>query len=185
MSTPILSPAERRAFIDLMVRTCTPVAVKNNLPAAAMVACGIVESGFGASPIYRRTHCPFNLQKPKWYHWVHCFTVDMVTSTRTDDAGRNTTPMVAPFCYAMGDNAEDWLPDAARIWCEWILGWPQPGTRARLLGMKGNPVLFAQNLPLVGFGEAKKARANGAAFAAAVRDHQLVRECLLAATQMA
>ncbi len=183
--TRILSAAERQAFVDLMVRTCTPEAVRNGLPAAAMVACGLVESGFGASDIYRRSHCPFNLQKPKWYSWVHCFTVSMVTSTETDAAGRPTTPRMAPFCYAMGDNPEQWLRDAARIWCEWVLGWPQVGVRATLLGLRSNPVLFAQNLPLVGFGEAKKAARNGALFARAVRDYHLVRKCMLAAAPMA
>jgi hypothetical protein len=171
---------EQRTFTEALVRWGSPVAQSNGLPAAAMVACGLVESGYGTSAIYQRTHCPFNLQKPKAYHWVNCKTVNLVTSTRTDANGKSTQTMVAPFCRAVGTSEGEWLADAARIWCEWVLGWPQRGVRERLLRMKHDPELFTQHLPLVGFGEADKAGRNGKVFVKVLQDNHLVRECMLA-----
>jgi hypothetical protein len=179
--TYIPTAQERQTFTEALVRWGSPVAQRNGLPAAAMVACGLVESAYGTSTIYKQTHCPFNLQKPKWYHWVKCDIVNLRTSTRTDASGNATQAMVAPFCLAKGDSEGEWLADAARIWCEWVLGWPQTGVRERLLRMKHDPELFTQHLPLVGFGEADKAGRNGKVFLRVLQDYSLVRECMLAA----
>lgn len=175
----VATPQQRQAFADALVRWGSPVAHQHGLPAAAMVACGLVESGYGVSDIYRQTHCPFNLQKPRWYHWVHCGTVNLRTTTRTDAAGRPTQAMLAPFCVATGESEAGQLADAARIWCEWVLGWPQRGVRARVLGMKGDPELFTRHLPLVGFGEADKGKRNGAVFVAVLKEYALIRDCML------
>jgi hypothetical protein len=175
----VATPQERQSFIEALVRWGSPVTQRNGLPAAAMVACGLVESGYGISDIYMQTHCPFNLQKPRWYHWVRCATVNLRTNTRTDAAGRPTQAMLAPFCAAEGTSEGERLADAARIWCEWVLGWPQPGVRARLLKMKHDPELFTQHLPLVGFGEADKAKRNGAVFLSVLREYALVKACML------
>lgn len=152
------------------------MAKANDLPPAAMVACAIGESG-GSSAIYKTTHCPFNLQKPAHFTWVHCNTVLIRTHTKTDSSGRSGQPMYAPFCTARGVTEAEWLADATRIWCEWVLGWPNPGARAQLLAVRGMPEAFARNLPLVGFGEGDKRVQNGDTFARILRENNLVERC--------
>ena len=163
-------------FIDALIDSGGPVAKANDLPVAAMVACAVGESG-GTSDIYNMTHCPFNMQRPDHYVWVHCQTKLIRTSTKTDSLGRNQQPKYAPFCVAQGSDQSVWLADAVRIWCEWVLGWPNPPARAQLLAVRHNPEAFARSLPLVGFGEADKAGLNGGRFVSALREHNLVERC--------
>jgi hypothetical protein len=164
-------------FVDALIEAGGPVAKANDLPAAAMVACGIAESARGESRIYRTTRCPFNLQKPSHYSWVHCGTITLKTGTKTDAAGRVVETMYAPFCVAVGHTQEEWLADATRIWCEWVLGWPNLGARNQLLASRHNPEAFARSLPLVGFGEANKGALNGGTFVNVMRENNLVARC--------
>jgi hypothetical protein len=66
-------------------------------PVEAMVACGCLESGWGTSPIYLATNCPFNLQRPANWEWPHC---DVYTSgTAGDRAGKQK--YITTFCKAI------------------------------------------------------------------------------------
>jgi hypothetical protein len=165
-------------FVESLIQSGGPVAKANDLPAAAMVACGIAESARGTSPIYRTTRCPFNLQKPPHYTWVHAGTITLRTGTKTDKkSGRILQEMYAPFCVALGRTQEQWLADATRIWCEWVLGWPILGARKQVLASRHNPEAFARALPLVGFGEGDKRAQNGNTLVQVMRDHNLLARC--------
>lgn len=172
-----VSNSEQYRFIDTMIYACAEVASTNNLPLAAMIACAVVESAYGTSSIYWKTGCPFNLQRPSWYTWVHCQTVSIKTCVKTDASGKCIGWATAPFCYAEGNDEETWLADAGRLWCEWVLGWPQPATRKAVLAMRDKPADFARSLPRLGFGEATKRIQNGQRFEAALRQHALVERC--------
>lgn len=173
----VITPDQQQWFIDQLVAHGRPVAEANHLPTAAMVACAIVESGYGTSDIYAITGCPFNLQRPEWYRWVHCPVKWLKTGTRTDAKGKTTQTMLAPFCKAEGATEGERLADASRIWCEWVNGWPQEGVRKRMQSLRTQPEAFAMGLPSLGFGEADKRIANGKAFLAAVQRHALVVRC--------
>lgn len=69
------------------------------------------------------------------------------------------------------------LADSARIWCEWILGWPEKKVRDTMLRLRDNPKEFTRNLPSVGFGEASKRVQNGQKFVNALQRHNLVARC--------
>lgn len=172
-----ITTSEQYLFIDNLIRNGGPIAKNNNLPVAAMVACAIEESGYGTSSIYRETGCPFNLQKPSSYTWVNCRTITKRTCVETDDRGKCKKWVTAPFCKASGNDEGEKLADAARIWCEWILGWSEQSNRERLLLYRHNPVEFARNLPIVGFGEQSKRVENGEKFVNALRRHKLVERC--------
>ncbi len=166
-------------FIDELIKYAGPVvkANRSRLPPAAMVACAIVESGYGTSSIYQKTGCPFNLQRPSGYTWVHCTTIPIRTCVKTDQTGKCIDWKVAPFCVAAGNNKPEKLADSARIWCEWICGWPQKKVRETMLKLRDNPILFTKNLPSVGFGEANKRKQNGDKFVAVLHEHNLVSRC--------
>jgi len=160
------TPAEVKAFINEWAGDGAEIARRNHLPVSAMLACACTESGFGKGVIFNATKNPFNLQKweripiPWTYKNYH---------RETEVEKKTGKTMVAPFNCAT-DNA-----DAVRQWCEWILHWgeadgpPQdrdekvplvahPGAiaaRKTLLQFRSDPVNFAFNLPLVGFGESK------------------------------
>jgi hypothetical protein len=74
-------------------------------------------------------------------------------------------PKPAAFCVA------NTLEEAGRLWCEWIMNWPNPSPRSTLLGLRNDPKQFAANLFLVGFVEGRKA--NTQKFA------KLIDECKL------
>jgi len=111
-------------------------------PVEAMVACGCFESGWGTSPFYLATNCPFNLQRPVNWEWPHC---DVYKSRTTGDRA-GTQKYVTTFCKAID------LADSVRIFCEWIIHWPNSRQSGQLMAAKGNSKLFASKLPLVGFG---------------------------------
>jgi hypothetical protein len=111
----------------------------------AMIACACVEGTFGTSQIYLQTGCPFNLQKPKEWKYPQCTT----TTIKTNNF-KNEKPKAATFCNANS------LEDAGRLWCEWILNWPNKSPRDTLLALRKDPKQFAVNLHLVGFAEMKK-----------------------------
>lgn len=114
-------------------------------PLLAMVACACGESGFGTSSIFKRTGCPFNLQKPKEWEWPKCEIVMLSTVNKPGE-----DPKPAPFCKATT------LGDAARLWCEWIAHWPNQNARQQLIATRGNPKAFAENLFLVGFANSNR-----------------------------
>jgi hypothetical protein len=119
--------------------------LKSRIPVAAMVACGALESNFGTRGVYLKTGCPFNLQKPPSWDYPHCKVLTSKTATDREEKHFVTTT----FCIA------DDLGDAARIFCEWIDHWPNPGARNAVFLQRDNAKAFARSLPLVGFGVAK------------------------------
>ena len=179
--------SEQYLFMDTLIVFGGPVAKTNDLPTSAMVACGIVESGYGritkddgTETIYKRTGCPFNLQRPSWYAWVKCNTISIrtCTATKVTDGKRECIEWkIAPFCVASGNDEGERLADSARLWCEWILGWPQKAVRDKMLSLRHKPEEFTLNLPSVGFGEASKHAENSQKFLAALRKHAIVARC--------
>jgi len=183
------SPAQVAAFIDEWASKGADVARKNSLPVSAMLACACTESGFGMGAIFKKTKNPFNLQK-----WPHIPYPRAGTNQPSDTVVETKTgrQKIAPFNYATD------VPDAVRQWCEWILhygeadGPPQdenphvpmvihPGNQAardQLLKYRRDPVNFAFNLPLVGFGEGKTKEqrdASGAIFKSVLITNKLTR----------
>lgn len=177
MNKPAVITAEQQErFIDLLIEHGRPVAEQHHLPTAAMVACGIVESGYGTSAISRVTGCPFNLQRPDWYaKWVHCPVKWLTTGTKTDARGKTIQTMKAPFCVAEGATEAERLADAARIWCEWVTGWPQKSVNQYMQSLRERPERFTRELPRLGFGEAAKRIQNGESFVKAFRRHALLK----------
>jgi len=173
-----VSITEQNRFIDVMIYSCADAARANNLPLAAMIACAVVESGYGTSKIYNATGVPFNLQKPSSYSHVHCDTVTFRTCVKTDAAGKCIGWAYASFCYAAGEHEFAWLRDAARIWCEWVLGWPNVTNRNNVLSWRNRPTDFARYLPFLGFGEFSKRTQNGESFVQALRKHALFERCM-------
>jgi hypothetical protein len=174
----IVSEYDKYRFIEVMIVSCAGVARSYDLPLAAMIACGAVESRFGTSDIYNATGCPFNLQKPSNYSWVNCRVFWFTTCIQTDSAGNCIKKAKAPFCYAEGDHEFDWLRDAARIWCEWVLGYPDTVGRDYALAMRNRPSDFARRLPWLGFGEKSKRAQNGEIFVQVLRKHALFERCM-------
>jgi hypothetical protein len=168
---------QRNAFINEMIDFAAPVAVAQNLPAAALVACGAIESGYGISTIYGKTHCPFNLQKPDHYKWVHCSVVWLTTLSKMDASGKQSGVVRAPFCKADGATAQEWLADAARIWCEWVLGWPQDGNRNVMLSLRTKPLEFAKSLHRLGFGDPKVATLTAQTYENVFKEQRLIERC--------
>lgn len=171
------TPEQRDAFIEAMITHAAPVARDQDLPAAALVACGAIESGYGTSAIYRKTHCPYNLQKPAHYTWVHCRVTWLPTLSKMDEHGQQSGQVRAPFCTAEGETEEARLADAARIWCEWVLGWPQPGTRSEMLGLRKQALAFAKKLHRLGFGDPKVASLTAQTYENVFRDQNLIERC--------
>lgn len=155
-------PKNNQDFIETMAKEGCLWAYINDLPLPAMVACACGESGFGTSHIYIVTGCPFNLQKPKDWKYPECKIIPLQTINKQGEK-----PKLAPFCRA------DSLGDAARLWCEWILHWPNGRNRTLLLAYIGSPKEFARNLHLVGFAEGK--RANTEKFAKLIDAHDLLK----------
>ena len=153
-------PKSKEDFIRKMAAAGSLYASMNNLPLQAMLACACAESGFGTSKIYQMTGCPFNLQKPAEWSYPQCAIMKIDTVNK---AGEKARP--APFCMA------NTLEEAGRLWCEWLLNWPNPSPRNTLLALRNDPKQFAANLFLVGFAEGKKA--NTEEFA------KLIDECKL------
>jgi hypothetical protein len=115
-----------------------------DLPVAGMVACACSETSFGTRGAYLTTGCPFNLQKPSNWIWPKC---EVVTgSTNSSRVPLSATRVIAPFCIAKD------LGDAARIFCEWIVYFPNKGARDQVLAHRSNAKEFARNLPKVAFG---------------------------------
>jgi hypothetical protein len=149
-----------------------------------MLACAAVESGWGKGPIYRETGNLFSLQK---WPWV---TYPLTTHTLWRETVIQTSPRKtarAPF-----NTARD-MTDAGQQWCQWIKYYgsmqgppgspdkarPQAadnkfalGQKLRLMAMVYDPLAFARNLYLVGFGEST---AHGELYARVLRDNNLQR----------
>jgi hypothetical protein len=140
-------PKTPQDFIAAMAAAGAPSASKEDLPLPAMIACACLESSYGSSTIYLATGCPFNLQKPPEWRYPKCEIKYLPTRNKDGE-----DPKPAPFCVATS------LEDAARLWCEWIKYWPNRSPRDVLLSLSKQPVLFASNLHLVGFAEAKKSK---------------------------
>ncbi len=136
----------KRRFIEEMARAGRQKAKEFGYPLSAMVACACGESGFGTSPIYRRTGSPFNLQKPPDWKYPKCETVTRDTVNVPNQAARP-----APFCKAVS------LADAARLWCEWIAHHPSEAARNQLLRLRHDPKAFASSLFLVNFANSSRA----------------------------
>jgi hypothetical protein len=154
-------PNSKEDFIRKMAAAGSLYASMNDLPLQAMIACACEESGFGTSKIYLMTGCPFNLQKPAEWKYPQCTIMKIGTVNK---AGEKAKP--APFCVA------NTLEDAGRLWCEWILNWPNKSPRDTLLALRKIPKQFAVNLFLVGFAEGKKA--NTEKFAKLIDDCKLM-----------
>ena len=177
MGTKYVSPTEQERFVNMMICACSEAARAYDLPLAAMVACGVAECGYGGSDIYKITHCPFNLQRPDSYKWVHCETTRLKTCVETDANDKCVRSVWTTFCKAKGDYEFAWLSDAARIWCEWVMGWPNQTNRKNVLSWRRWPTDFTRYLPYLGFGEFNKRVQNGERFVAVVRKHGLVERC--------
>lgn len=134
--------ADQQLFVRALIVEGVPVALKNLLPPSALLACACAESGFGTAPIYLKTGCPFNLQKPRHYTWITCETI------RLETIGSNVDKKTVwvDFCKTKT------LAEAAQVWCDWILNWPYKPNRARILKQRLNGDGFARTLPWVGFG---------------------------------
>jgi hypothetical protein len=140
-------PKTPQDFITAMAAAGAPSAAREDLPLPAMIACACLESGYGTSDIYLATGCPFNLQKPPEWAYPKCEIKYLPTVNKE---GENPRP--APFCVAAT------LEEAGRLWCEWIKHWPNRSARDAVLSLSKQPALFASNLHLVGFAEAKKSK---------------------------
>jgi hypothetical protein len=138
-------PKSNEDFIETMAKQGSLHAFINDLPLPAMVACACGESRFGKSVIYNSTGCPFNLQKPKEWKYPECSIMKIGTINKI---GEHAKP--APFCVALN------LCDAGRLWCEWIMHWPNTKATDQVLAFRSNAKEFARNLHLVGFAEGKK-----------------------------
>lgn len=100
-----ITTSEQWLFIDTLIKVGGPVTKANLLPPAAMVACAIEESGYGTSAIYKKTGCPFNLQRPKSYTWVRCNTTSIKTCVKKNQEGKKCIEWKkAPFCIAIGND---------------------------------------------------------------------------------
>jgi hypothetical protein len=117
------------------------VAYNNDLPVPAMLACAAAECAWGTSPIFQATGCRFNLQKPATYTWMDCKRI----KRKTDGLG-NGTLVTVDFCVA-----DDWA-DSVRLWCVWILNYPNVKLRNEVLSYRKSPRDFCLRLPKVGFG---------------------------------
>jgi peptidoglycan hydrolase-like protein with peptidoglycan-binding domain len=183
---PSATPADvgHEAFLQKVAAACGPTARAAGLPVSGMLACAAVESGWGTGAIYRETNNLFSLQKWPW-----------VLYPRTErTAWRDTVIQTNPRKTAKApfNTARD-LQDAARQWCEWIqyYGTMQgpPGSvnknqpqkadnphacanRQRLMRMASEPLRFARNLYLVGFGESL---AHGELYARVLVQYSLTR----------
>ncbi len=115
---------------------------KYDLPVAGMVGCACAETSCGTKGAYLKTGCPFNLQKPSQWEYPKC----RILTNETNSARIGLKGVIAPFCVA------DDLGDAARIFCEWVIHYPNKGAREALLGFRSNAKEFARNLPKVAFG---------------------------------
>jgi hypothetical protein len=73
--------------------------------------------------------------------------------------------------------SQTWLADAARIWCEWVLGWPQPGTNQAMRALRGKPLEFAKNLHRVGFGSPKVADLTAKTYEDVFKEQRLIERC--------
>jgi len=180
-----LSPEQQDFLMDLII-SGGPMVGRNNLPPAAMVACGCHESGFGTSDIYKQTNCPFNLQKPKNWAWPKandgvspCPTKPI--KTKVSQPGEPPRFSTADFCSTVDSVLGPDLNDAARLWCEWVLHWPNPSVVHILLGLRNDPVGFTRNLPLVGFGggadNPEARRLNGQKFVDTLTTYKIIDLC--------
>ncbi len=136
---------EKQQFIENMAREGKAIAARYGYPLSAMIACACSESAFGTGNIFRRTGCPFNLQKPDHWQYPKCETEKHSTENKP---GEKAKP--APFCKAKS------LSEAARLWCEWIAHFPTQSSRNQLLALRHNPKMFAENLFLVAFADSNK-----------------------------
>jgi len=181
----LLTPEKQDFLMDLILLG-GPVVKWNKLPPAAMVACGCHESQFGTSPIYQRTKCPFNLQKPAKWEWPKakdgvspCPTE--TSSTTASQPWETKRTVSAPFITTKDSQGNADLYDAARIWCEWILHWPNPSVVHIMLSLASDPVRFAGSLPLVGFGggadNPETRRINGGLFVKTLITYKIIDLC--------
>jgi peptidoglycan hydrolase-like protein with peptidoglycan-binding domain len=177
-------PASQEAFLQQVFVACAADVKAAGLPVSAMLACAAVESGWGKGSIYRDTGNLFSLQK---WPWV---TYPLTTHTLWRETVIQTSPRKtarAPF-----NTARD-MTDAGQQWCQWIKYYgsmqgppgspdkarPQAadnkfalGQKLRLMAMVHDPLAFARNLYLVGFGEST---AHGELYARVLRDNNLLR----------
>lgn len=138
---------EQQQFIDDMAKAGKAKAKEFGYPLSAMIACACGESGFGTSAIFKRTKCPFNLQKPADWAYPKCEIEQHSTENKPGEVAKP-----APFCKAKD------LSDAARLWCEWIAHYPREAVRNQLLSFRADPKAFAENLFLVNFAASSKER---------------------------
>jgi len=136
-----LTPAKRK-FAEDMAAAGRAKAKEAGFPLSAMVACACSEGAWGTSAIYKRTGCPFNLQKPADWEYPKC---EIETNPTENKEGEKAKP--APFCKATS------LSDAARLWCEWIAHYPRESARKQLIGFANSPKAFVEHLFLVGFAD--------------------------------
>jgi len=139
---------EKQKFIEDLSAQGRKWTTQYGYPHSAMLACGCSESLHGTSKIYKRTHNPFNLQKPVDWEYPKCETESVDTINKVGD----TDAKPATFCLAKD------LGDAARQWCEWIANYPNESARQQLLKFTGSARVFAEKLFLVGFADNKEAR---------------------------
>lgn len=176
--------AGREAFLQSVVAACGPMVRAAGLPVSAMLACAAVESGWGTGAIYRETGNLFSLQKWPWVLYPRTGRT-LWRDTVIQTIPRKTAK--APF-----NTARD-LQDAGSQWCEWIkyygttMGPPgsmdqnrpqkvdnphAASSRIRLMAMASDPLRFARNLYLVGFGESL---AHGELYASVLEQNHLTR----------
>jgi len=155
--------ADQQTFVRQMVVEGVPVALANMLPPSALLACACAESGFGTSAIFRKTGCPFNLQKPDHYTWIKCGVIKLPTIG--SDADKKV--VWVNFCKTKT------LAEAAQVWCDWITNWPYKPNRERILKQRLNGDGFTRTLPWVGFGtQTEECRKKNAEDFAKVRTEQ-------------
>jgi hypothetical protein len=152
------------AFMRKWADAGSAILQANDLPVSAMLACASVESDWGTSTIFKATKNPFNLQKWPWVTFPRTHNT-FFSSTVVKEHPH--TVLRAPFNCATDE------ADAVRQWCEWVLHYGEadgppgsqdskvPGVRVPALIARRDSLLkwrhsghqFANNLPLVGFGE--------------------------------
>ena len=186
MVKPWAKPAfagTREDFLQKVASDCGPLVRAKGLPVSSMVACAAVESGWGTGPIFKQTRNLFSMQK---WPWVQYPTTAQTMWMTTVIATNPVKTARAPFNTALD------FADAGRQWCEWVLHYGEAdgppgnidqhgprlahagaiGRRKRLLALAGDPMAFAANLYLVGFGES---HAKGALYARVLAENQLTR----------
>ena len=124
---------DKKKFIEDLAKAGKAMAKQYGYPLSAMLACACSESGYGSSEIYKKTNCPFNLQRPAAWSYPNCETA---TSDTKGKFGSNDA-QPAPFLHCQG--SERCRAPVVRVDCVLPGSGRQTGAERRKLGAAGFP----------------------------------------------